>query len=285
MQVTDVDIHVVSVPFKHPETWPHGRLGGLTSAIVEVHTDEGISGAGECPGSPLIGLVVAALEATRPWIVGEDPRRVGRFLRRCSDFGWHHYPYLGNAASAAIEMALWDINGKALGCPAHQFFGGLDTDRVPFYWYVWVADRQPATACEEARAGLEQGFGTMYLKIGFDVDDDLALVRAVREEVGPDVPIRVDANEAWNAVEAVNALRRFEEVGLEFLEQPTDMNHLDTLADLRRSSRTLVGANQSVWLRHQVPEVLARHAADVIVTDQHQLGSLLAFREVAGMCE
>ena len=81
MRVTGVDVHTVSVPFTHPETWRFGRMWGLTNAIVEVHTDEGVTGVGEMPGSPLIGLVRDALEATIPWIVGEDPLRVNQFLQ------------------------------------------------------------------------------------------------------------------------------------------------------------------------------------------------------------
>jgi L-alanine-DL-glutamate epimerase-like enolase superfamily enzyme len=285
MKVTDVDIHVVSVPFVHPETWRYGRLWGLTSAIVEVFTDDGLVGVGECPGSPLIGLVVPALEATKPWIIGEDPRRITSFLHRCHERGWHHYPYIGNGASAAFEMALWDICGKALGCPVHQFFGGLHSERVPFYWYIWVSDREPSTARAEAQEGLARGFKTMYLKIGFDVEQDVALAQAVRDEVGPDIAIRVDPNEAWTAFEARRAVRLFESVGLEFLEQPTSMHHIGALADLRKECSTRIGANQSVWFRHQVLDVLGRRAADVIVTDQHQLGSLSAFRDVAGFCE
>src|ERR1700723_2063720 len=91
MKVTGVDVHVVSVPFTHPETWRFGRMWGLTNAIVEVHTDEGITGIGEVPGSPLITLVKDALEATIPWVVGEDPRRIKQFLQRAADRGWHHY--------------------------------------------------------------------------------------------------------------------------------------------------------------------------------------------------
>ncbi len=184
MKVTAVDIHVVSVPFTDPETWRFGRMWGLTNAIVEVHTDAGVTGIGEVPGSPLIGLVVGALEATSNWIVGEDPLRVTEFLTRCSDRGWHHYPYLGNGAAAAIEMALWDIVGKVHGCPVHQFFGGLQTDLVPFYWFINVNDRSPETARREAAEGVARGFKTVYIKIGFDVDNYLALARSIKEEVG-----------------------------------------------------------------------------------------------------
>lgn len=285
MRVTSVDIRIVSVPFTHPESWRFGRLWGLTNAIVEVHTDAGITGIGEVPGSPLIGLVREALEATSAWIIGEDPMKVRQFLRRASDRGWHHYPYIGNAAAAGIEMALWDICGKALGCPVHQFFGGLDTENVPFYWYIWVTDRRPDTARQQAAEGVARGFKTMYIKIGFDLQNDIALARAIREEVGDGIALRVDANEAWTAFEAIDALQRFEDVGLEFLEQPIDMHDLAGLADLRTKSRTRIGANQSVWQPWQIPEVLARRAGDVIVTDQHQLGGLVPFRDAAAMCE
>jgi glucarate dehydratase len=285
MRVTSVDIRIVSVPFTHPETWRFGRLWGLTNAIVEVHTDAGITGIGEVPGSPLIGMVRDALEATSAWIVGEDPMRVRQFLRRASDRGWHHYPYIGNAAAAGIEMALWDICGKALGCPVYQFFGGLDTENVPFYWYIWVTDREPETARRQAAEGVARGFKTMYIKIGFDLKNDLAIARAIREEVGDGIALRVDANEAWTPFEAIDALQRFEDVGLEFLEQPIDMHDIAGLADLRTKSRTRIGANQSVWQPWQVPQVLARRAGDVIVTDQHQLGGLVPFRDAAAMCE
>jgi L-alanine-DL-glutamate epimerase-like enolase superfamily enzyme len=285
VKVTAVDVHIVSVPFIRPETWRFGRMWGLTNAIVEVQTDEGITGIGEVPGSPLIGLVKEALDATAASIVGEDPFRVTQFLRRASDRGWHHYPYLGNGAVAAIEMALWDICGKALGCPVYQFFGGLDTDRVPMYYYIPVEDRSPQTAREQAAEGVERGFKTMYIKIGFDLKNDIALARTIKEEVGNDVGVRVDPNEAWSVFEAAGALRQFEDVGLEFVEQPINMHDIAGLADLRKQSRVRIAANQSAWLPWQVPEVLRLRAADVIVTDPHQLGGLIPFRDAAATCD
>jgi L-alanine-DL-glutamate epimerase-like enolase superfamily enzyme len=285
MKVTDVDVHIVSVPFTHPETWRFGRMWGLTNALVEVHTDEGITGIGEVPGSPLITLVKDALDATIPWIVGEDPLRINQFLRRCSDRGWHHYPYLGNGATAAIEMALWDIAGKKHGCPVSQFFGGLETEHVPFYWFIGVDDRTPETARKQAAEGVALGFKSFYIKIGFELQNDLRLAQAIHDEIGDKGVIRVDANEAWSVFEAVDALQRFEQIGVEFVEQPIDMHNIAALADLRRKSRVRIGANQSAWLPHQVPEVIANHAADVIVTDPHQLGGLVPFHNAATMCE
>ena len=285
MRVSGVDIHIVSVPYSFPEVWRFGQAWGLTNAIVEVHTDEGITGIGEVPGSPLISLVRDALAASAEWIIGEDPLRVKAFLARASNRGWHHYPYLGNAAVAAIEMALWDICGKAHGCPVHQFFGGLQTEQVPFYWFVGAEDRAPETVRRQAAEGAELGFKTVYIKIGFDLQNDLLLARTLRESVGDDIAVRVDANEAWSVFEAVDALRRFEDVGVEFVEQPIDMHNISGLADLRARSRVRIGANQSAWLPSQVPEVIAQRAADVIVTDPHQLGGLVPFHTAATMCE
>jgi L-alanine-DL-glutamate epimerase-like enolase superfamily enzyme len=97
--------------------------------------------------------------------------------------------------------------------------------------------------------------------------------------------VRVDANEAWSVFEAVDALQRYEDVGVEFVEQPIDMHNIAGLADLRAKSRVRIGANQSAWLPTQVPEVIAQRAADVIVTDPHQLGGLVPFHNAATMCQ
>jgi L-alanine-DL-glutamate epimerase-like enolase superfamily enzyme len=285
MKVTDVQIHVVNVPYLEPETWTFGRSWGLTSGIVEVSTDAGIVGLGELPGVPTIDTAVAAARAVGGLVIGEDPREITRFLRATWRHGWHHFAYVGNNAVAAIEMALWDILGKSCELPVSALLGGTVRATVPYYFYLSVPDRDPATARAQAAEGVRRGFRTLYLKIGFDVANDVALAQAVREEVGPDVAIRVDANEAWTVHEAAKALRAFEDVDLEFLEQPIDMDDIDGLALLRAQTSVPIGANQAAWLLHKVPQIIAKQAADVIVTDPHQLGSIRAFRDVAGMCE
>jgi L-alanine-DL-glutamate epimerase-like enolase superfamily enzyme len=283
--VGDVRFTVVTVPFTVPETWFFGRSWGLTTAIVEVETHDGIVGIGECPGVPDISAATHAVEAMTSLLLQREVSDILAFLRRVDMHGWHHSPYQGNLAVASLEMAMWDIVGKAGGLPLHAMFGGLERQQVPYYWYVWVPERDEETVREQAAEGVARGFKTMYLKIGFDVANDLALVGAVRAEVGPDIAIRVDANEGWTPFTAIEALRAFEDLNLEFLEQPIDMHDIAGLAYLRRQTRTRIGANQSAWLMHQVPEILAQRAADVVVTDPHQLGSLIAFRDAARMCE
>jgi L-alanine-DL-glutamate epimerase-like enolase superfamily enzyme len=284
MKVTDVKIHIVSVPVIEPETWRFGRLWGLTSAVVEVETDEGVTGLGESLGSPYIKLVVEAIRQNAEWLKGKDPLAIRSFILDSEDRGWHHYPHIGHMASAALEMALWDIAGKVAGQPLHRMFGGAVRERVPYYWYMTVLDRTPEGVRRQAREGVDCGFRTVYMKVGFDIDDDIRLIREIRDEVGPKVGIRVDPNEGWSVYDAVRALRELEEVNLEYVEEPIDMNNLEALAYLRKNTRTRIGSNQSSWFAHNVRDVLVRQAADVIATDPHQLGSLLAFRDVAAMC-
>jgi L-alanine-DL-glutamate epimerase-like enolase superfamily enzyme len=182
-------------------------------------------------------------------------------------------------------MALWDIAGKRADRPVHTLLGGLERDYVPFYWYLPAADRSPTQAVEEALAGIERGFDTIYIKVGFDLPDDLAITRAVREAIGERPALRVDANEGWSLHEAIHALVGLEPLALEFCEQPIDMHDIAGLADLRARTRVPIGANQAAWLDHNVLDVLARRAADVIVTDPHQLGGLSVFRDAAAACE
>ncbi len=103
--------------------------------------------------------------------------------------------------------------------------------------------------------------------------------------MGDEIAFRVDANEGWSIFEARDALHDSRTIGVEFVEQPIDMHNIGGLADLRSKTRVRIAANQSVWLPTQVPDVIAQRAADVIVTDPHQLGGLVPFRNAMTMCE
>lgn len=284
MRLAAVHLRTVSVPFVEPVPWRFGRLEGMTSLLLELEADDGLRGLGEAPGVPSEILVRETIAALAQPLVGEDPRRVGRLVRLAAERGTSQYPHVANVARAAIEMALWDLCGKRLGCPAHQLLGGLDAEAVPFYWHVNAPDGRPETLAVRAVEGLERGFGTLYLKAGAGLERDLAGARAVREAVGPSVPLRIDPNEGWSRLEVRRALPALEVLDLELLEQPFPMHDHAAAAELRRASRVPVAANQSAWLPHQVGEVIARGAADVVVTGLHQLGGMAALRDAAARC-
>ncbi len=277
-------VTVVSIPFREAETWIWGRREGMTNALVEVVTDQGVTGVGECPGHPSVALVREVLESVRDVVVGEDPLRVERLLglllaRR----GLHHFRHAANTALGGIETALSDIVGKVAGRPLSDLLGGPVRERIEYYRYVPLGPSEQMA--EVAADAVARGFRTIYLKSGFDRRKDVEDAAAVRAAIGPEPKLRIDANEAWSPAEAIAIMRELEPYGLEFVEQPVSMYDLDGLARVRRATRTPVAANQAAWLEFDVLEIVRKRAADVILTCPHQLHGLAAFRKVAALCE
>jgi L-alanine-DL-glutamate epimerase-like enolase superfamily enzyme len=284
MRISDVEVTVVSIPFREPETWIWGRRYGITNALVQVHTDEGVTGIGECPGHPNVASVVGVLDAIREVVVSEDPLRIERLLQLLlAQRGLHHFRHTANVALGGLETALWDIVGKVAGQPVANLFGGPVRDRVPYYYYIPMGPSE--TMAAQAADGAAAGFGTIYLKSGFDPMKDVEDVAAVREAIGFDVELRIDANEAWSPAQAIAIGTELAPFRLEFIEQPVSMYDLDGLARVRRAVDTPIAANQAAWLEFDVLGIIRRRAADVVLTCPHQLHGLLAFKKVAALCE
>lgn len=284
MKITRINCTPVSVPFSADEVWAYGRRRGITNVLVELETDEGLVGLGEAVGWPTPEIALAVLEAARPHALGRDAGRIGElmqalYLRQ----GWHYFRATAGCALAGLEMALWDLAGKAAGLPLHVLFGGSVRDRVPYYWYVPAGSREAMV--ESARQGVSLGFGTLYLKLGFAPGGTVADVHAVRDAVGEGPRLRVDANEAWSVAESVRTIRELEPLGIEFVEQPVSMYDLAALGEVQERVHVPIAANQTTWDEFTTLDVLVRGLASVVVTDPHQVGGLARFRLVAAAAE
>ena len=284
MRISALKTTIVSVPYTEDEIWVYGRRRGITNVLVEVETDEGLAGVGEAVGWPTPRIAVEVLESVEATVLGRDPARIEElmrdlYLRR----GWHYFRNTAGTALAGLEMALWDLAGKRAGLPLNVLFGGSVRERVPYYWYVPAADHE--SMARKAREGVERGFGTVYLKVGFENGGTVDAVRAVREAIGPKPRLRVDANEAWTVTEAVRFIRALTPLGLEFVEQPVNMYDLDALAEVSERVSVPIAANQTSWDEFATLAVLARGSAHVVVTDPHQVGGLARFKKVAAMAE
>src|SRR5439155_19625834 len=274
----------VSVQFTADEVWAYGRRRGITNLLVEVETDDGLVGLGEAVGWPTPEVAERVLDAAAPVALGHDAFRIEELMRRLyAERGWHYFRNTAGCALAGLEMALWDVVAKASSLPLHVLFGGAVRERVPYYWYV--AAGPPEQMAASAREGVERGFSSVYLKVGFADGGSLETVRAIREAIGPDAALRVDANEAWSAGEAVAAIRELEPLGLEFVEQPVNMYDLAALEEVQERVSVPIAANQSSWDEFATLEILVRGLASVVVTDPHQLGGLQRFKKVAAMAE
>ncbi len=166
MKITGLRATPVAVPFVEDELWAFGGRRGMVSILLEVDTDDGSVGIGEAAAYPSADIVLAVVKSVEPLVVGESPFDIERIMKRINIVGTWHHVKATSPAIAAVEMACWDIVGKASGQPLVNLFGGRVRDEVEFFYYL---SRKPAAEMgADAAAGLEAGFTTFYLKVGSD---------------------------------------------------------------------------------------------------------------------
>ena len=250
--------------------------------LVFIDTDEGITGIGEIStvffpnGRLLCELVDETLSSI---IVGEDPFRISYLMGKLDQAIAGAEP-----AKAGIDMALWDIVGKALNVPVYQLFGGMTRDRIPLSYSVPFGE--PEEMAEFAREKSAQGFRTIKVKVGQGVEQDVAAVRLVREAVGYDRRVRVDANMAWRSPKAaISIIRAMEPYRPELIEQPLPRRELDGLAEIRRQVSVPIMADESVWNPRDAMEVIRRGAADVINVYVAESGGIQNAAKIFAMCD
>jgi L-alanine-DL-glutamate epimerase-like enolase superfamily enzyme len=284
MKITGIRATPVAVPLVEDELWAFGGRSGLVSIIVELTTDEGVIGLGEAPAYPTADIVLAVLRSLDGLVVGEDPRRIERIVRRIDAVGTWHHVRTTSPAIAAVEMACWDIVGKLSGQPLVNLFGGRVRDEVEYFWYLVRKDAEAMRA--DARAAVERGFRTLYVKVGWaDPRADVDIVEAVRDGAGPDARIRIDANEAWSAAATIRIMRELERFDIELLEQPTSGRNLAEMAYVRSRVNVPLLANEATWTREDVLAAVQAGAADVISLDNQMDGGLLNMKRAAGIAE
>jgi L-alanine-DL-glutamate epimerase-like enolase superfamily enzyme len=263
MRITAIEAIPVAVPKPRPSTSALGTFRDTSAGIVRVRTDEGIEGAGEIAmiwhggGAALCHDVNARIG---PALAGEDPRAIVRIhdrLEQLCQFGRHTNP-----VRAAIDMALYDITGKALGVPVYQLLGGKARDRIELSVSIHMAPYDEMLA-QTARM-VDAGFRTVKVKVGIDSDADLAVVRGIRAAFGG-LRIRIDANMGWRtAKEALEMIRRLAESRILSVEQPLPPDDLEGLALVRRAAPVPVMVDESVWSPHDAWRVVQAGAADII---------------------
>ncbi len=283
MRVTNVRTTIVSMPFTEVERHSTGSDDMATEVIVQVDTDEGITGIGEALSTFCPEAVEVAIKHMARFIVGESPYQIEAFYQRVFAGRWQYYRHFGHTAAASIEMALWDIVGKAVGQPVHQLIGGAVRDRVDHY--CWVQRKAPALMREEARRGREQGFTVFYTKVGIDARSDVEAVEAVRDGAGPDALLRVDANAVWSPAETIRMIREMNRFNLDFVEQPISILDLDGLIHIRATTGVPICIDQAAWTQWEILHALRRQAADYICAEPARCGGLLEFKKACSAAE
>ena len=280
MKITRVETIPVEVPLKEGLTTKTAGGEHVVSpyVVVRVHTDAGLVGLGEATLSPRWsgetspGCVAAIDGLIGPAITGQDPIAITA-LRRTIDGTIRHNPF----AKAAVEMALWDIAGKAAGQPVYQLLGGKVKDELPMKMVVGAFPVDQAVAL--AQRFLDWGATCLKVKVGLAPTTDIARVHAVREAAGPDIPIGIDANQGWDLATARRCLADMGD--LLFAEQPVPTTDPRDLARLRGDTHIPIMADESVFTLQDARRLTELGACDVLSVYPGKHAGIAATREIA----
>ena len=190
------------------------------------------------------------------------------------------------AAISGVDIALWDIKGKALGLPIHALLGGAFRDRVRAYatgLYFRRVDDQPAALAREAAAYAAQGFTAVKMKVGLGLAADRRNIQAVREAIGPDITLMADANHAYDAKEAIRVGRVLEQAGAYWFEEPVSPEDVDGYVEVKAALDLAIAGGEAEFTRWGFRELLRRRAVDIVQPDTCSAGGLTECKRIMAL--
>jgi D-galactarolactone cycloisomerase len=274
----------VEKPFTSSRGWLYKTRG---SCIVEIETADGIVGWGECYGPSAVSKAYIETQFA-PRIIGRDAFDVEviweDLYNRIKDYGGRG---MAAAALSGIDIALWDIMGKACGRPVHKLIGGAHRTEVTCYatgLYFIDMDRLVEEAVEEAREYVEQGFTAVKMKIGLgDPSWTMRRVAAVRDAIGPDTRLMVDANHCLTVPQAIRLGRELEKLDVEWFEEPISPEDIDGYVEVTRALDMAVAGGENEFTRWGFRDLVVRKAMDIVQPDVCAAGGISECRKIAAL--
>ncbi len=267
---------------REPLVWPGGTRQSASGLLVEIHTDEGIVGLGEAPGPTLPTIRTIIEEELTQFLVGQDPLRTEWLVHRMEEFT-RNWSRMGAYAIAGLEIALLDLKGKALGVPVAQLLGGFCREQVPVVGYLFIDE--PEANARKAAAFVEAGTTELKLKVGRDFAQDHDAIAAIRDAVGPEAKLRIDANMMWSVPAAIKWIRGLEQFDLQYVEQPVPDFDVQGLAQVRRSVSVPIAADEACTDLRSALELIKADACDVFVVYPSEAGGLTRARQIAAVAD
>ena len=300
MKITNVKIHVV-----RPDTGPPGPSGSTTGWVfVEIETDEGVTGLGECSNSPRKGniLVGRALQTLKDVLVGRDPSHIEMLWIEL----YRNYTYLGSrglitSVISGVNIALWDIKGKALGKPVYDLLGGPVRDSLPLYTHPQYGS--PQEVAESGLALLEEGYTALKTDpfarevgqyhtayVGGYISREgerygAEIISTLRDAVGPDVEILIDAHGHYNVATAMRCIRVLEPYDITWFEEPVPPEGYDALRQIRDQTHVDLCVGERLYTRWDFLPVLQNRLANYIMPDVCWTGGISELKKIATMAE
>lgn len=262
LTITKIDLHKISIPLIAPFVTSLGPVYSAQNVVISIHTDAGIIGWGEC--SPFMSIngesadtaLVVAKYFTQIF-VGKNALHIEQ---RINDMD--AVIYANSSIKSAFDMALYDIASQCAELPLYQYLGGKNDKQIFTDYTVSVGDAEKMAA--DALKIKQKGFPVIKVKLGKDGREDVKRIKAIRDAVGDEIPIRIDANQGWNKAEAIETLYAMEPLNIQHCEEPVPRWAFMQLPEIKNSSPIPVMCDESCCDHHDVKRLIDIGACDLI---------------------
>lgn len=291
MKITKVISHVLQYDLEEELGYSQQYYTKRTTHLVEVHTDAGIVGWGECFGGGNIALAnkVIVERVIQPMILGMDAldrdviwHKVYNLTR---DHGQKGMPL---QALSGVDIALWDIAGKAANLPVYKLLGGNFRDKIPAYGYGCMLQRFPDLEQrfrDDSARIKDLGFKAMKMKIGLGIKEDIKLTTAVRETIGDDMDLMVDANHAYTTREAIPIGRELEKLNVAWFEEPVAPEDKEGYRDLCEALDINIAGGEGEFTVWGFKDLIGNRCVDVLQPEVCGLGGITEYKKILGMAQ
>ncbi|MDX8345671.1 dipeptide epimerase [Rossellomorea sp. YZS02] len=286
MNIHQLETFRTAVPLHTPFKTALRTVEVAEAVVVKLICDNGIIGWGEAPptvvitGDSLSSIESAIQQVIKPALLGKSLLNYEYIFQQLHSLIVHN-----SSAKAAVDMAIYDCLAQRCNLPLYQFLGGyrqeLETDYT-------VSVNSAKEMAEDAATYVKKGFDVLKIKVGKDdISTDIKRIQRIRERIGYDIKIRLDANQGWESKAAVKAIRKMEDLDLqiELVEQPVPAHDIRGLKRVTDEVETLIMADESVFSPHQAFEVLETRSADLINIKLMKAGGIYRAQKISDMAE
>lgn len=282
MIIKQIEIYSTTLRYKEPLRIATGRSEVSNNVLIKVVTDDDVHGWGESsPSLRVTGetpeMVLNALSRIASKLIGTCPLRIEQVME-LMDFILKGNP----AAKAAVDMALYDMLGKVSHKPLFVLMGGYRTEVLTD---ITLSIKSPIEMSRDAVEAVKRGFKALKVKVGIEPLGDVERIRRIREAVGADVQIRVDANEGWRPEQAIEVLNKIADFNIQFVEQPIPAGDTEALVRVRRDSPIPIMADESILCPEDAIRLICKEAVDLINVKLMKSGGLLKARRIVEVAD
>ena len=283
MLIDRIEIIPIQIKLTEPFVISKGPLTHARNTVVRILTKDGNVGVGECcpyrtiHGETQQGTVAAGRDLAEI-LIGEDAREIRKLIKKIDK------ALAGNASiKAAIDMALYDLNAKAVGLPLYRYLQGDNEKKI--YTDMTVSLLEKSVMAKKARKFVDDGFPVLKVKLGKDAVSDIERIIAIRKEVGMDIDIRIDANQGWNYYEASKALDGLADLNIQHCEAPLPAGDFIGREKLRAESVIPIMGDESVFSHQDAYRNLAIDAIDLINIKLGKSGGICHAMKIASIAQ